>query len=390
MKIKVYNEKLEPNFWDENKNINSEIRLDLLKIVKDFYVSIEFISPIIDILFLGSLVNYTYTEKSDADLHVVINIIDEGLDLEHYRKFLDSLSGRFNEEHDIIIKGHKIELYLQDITEKNSTPEKARSHGAMFSILHNKWLVEPKFEQPSLDKSAIKKAFYEIKNQINNVIESRKVEGLKELMKSIRDYRNKGLEGKEGEFSVENIVFKALRHTGLLKKLKDGINSIYDRLVSLEEMESYLNKLNSLDEGVVHELIEETIEDLEEKDKPYIIIGAIDDKQKIVIIKHKKIIKTLGEYQPLKSHSMLYYGENDIDQNTSIHWRYRSDINELMYYQYPSESQSIAVKQYLKDNCKMIEPPMVVMASELARNHRKSFHDLDYQYQNFKLPDETS
>ena len=378
--LRIYNKTLEPNLWDENKNLKSDIRLILLKVTKDFYLSTDFKSEILDILLLGSSTNYSWTPKSDIDVHIVIDITKEGLDPEHYRKFLDALGGRFNEEHDITIKGHKVEVYLQDITEKNSTPEKARPHGSMFSLLHNKWLVPPKNEQPVLDKNAIKKSFYELKDQIDKVIETRDVEGLKKLMKSIRDYRNKGLEGKEGEFSVENIVFKALRHTGLLEKLKNSINSMYDRLVSLEEMESYLNKLNNLDEDLVHELIEETIGVLEEKDKSYIIIGAVDGRSKIAVIKHEKIDKFPSNYKPANYHSVLYRENFDIDPTTSIHWKYSSNINELMYYDYPSEKQSESVKQHLKENCKMVESPKVVMASELNMNGYPLFQNLDYQY----------
>jgi len=378
--LRVYNKTLEPNLWDENKNLKPDIRLTLLKVAKDFYLSTDFKSEILDILLLGSSTNYSWTPKSDIDVHIVIDITKEGLDTEHYRKFLDSLSGRFNEEHNIIVKNHKVEVYLQDITEKNSTPEKARPHGAMFSLLHNKWLVPPKNEQPVLDRQAIRKAFYEIKDQIDKVVETRNIDGLKMLMKSIRDYRNKGLESKEGEFSVENVVFKALRHTGLLEKLKNSINSMYDRLVSLEEMESYLNKLNNLDENLIHELIEETIEDLEEKDKSYIIIGAVDGKSNIAIIKNEKIDKFPSNYEPLKYHSMLYNKNVNIDPGTSIHWKYSSNINELIYYDYPSEKQSESVKQHLKENCKMIESPRVVISSELTTNDYPLFHNLDYQY----------
>lgn len=369
--IRVYNKTLEPNLWDENQNLKPDIRLILFKVAKDFYLSTDFKSEILDILLLGSSTNYTWTPKSDIDVHIVIDIIKEGLDPEHFRKFLDSLGGRFNEEHNIVIKGHKVEVYLQDITEKNSTPEKARPHGSMFSLLHNKWLVPPKNEQPVLDKQTIKKSFYEIKDQIDKIIETRNIDGLKKLMKSIRDYRNKGLESKEGEFSVENIVFKALRHTGLLEKLKNSINSMYDRLVSLEEMESYLNKLNDLDEDVVHELIEETIGDLEEKDKSYVLMGAVDNTPKVSAIKYKKV------YESIPCRPVI---QCDIDPNMSIDWKYSSDINELMYYDYPSERQLEVVKQYLKENCKMIELPMVVMSPELSIGNYPLLNELDYQY----------
>lgn len=377
-KIRIYNKTLEPNIWDKNQNLKPEIRLDLLKIANDFYKSTDFKTSFIDILLLGSSVNYTWTPESDIDVHIVFDIKKEGLDTEHYRKTIDSMGSQFNLEHNIKIHGHKVEVYLQDITEKNSTPERVRKHGAMFSLLHDKWLVSPKFEKFSIDKEKIKKKFYHIKDKIDHIIEKRDVEALKTLMKSIRDYRNKGLESGEGEFSTENIVFKALRHTGILEKLKNNINSIYDRLVSLEEMESYLNKINNLDEEIIHELIEETISELEEKDKPYILIGAVDEKSQVAVIKVEKVDKT-GKIQPYKVHKMLYYGDYDIDPNTSLSWRYRSDINELIYYDYPSELQSISVKNYLRNEYKVTDSPKVVVAQELNRNQRLTFHDLNYK-----------
>lgn len=375
--VRIYNKTLEPNLWDENQKLKPEVRLRLLKVAKDFYTSTEFKSELIDILLLGSSVNYTWTPESDIDVHLVMDISKEGLDTEHYRTFLDSVGGNFNKEHEITIDGHKVEVYLQDITEKNSTPEKARKHGAMYSLLHDKWLVPPKYEPRTLDKDAIRKAFHTIKDQINSVIKSGSVDGLKELMKAIRDYRNKGMESGEGEFSVENIVFKALRHTGLLQKLKDGINTMYDRLVSIEEMESYLNKLNSLEENIVEELISETITELNERDKPYILIGSVDNQGAVYAMKTQKTEKPIASTQPYETHNQLK-NKYDINHLPLLDWRYRSDTNELLYYEFPSEIQSLAVKDYIRKNCKIIADPKVLVGKAVDLSRR--FHDLDYKY----------
>lgn len=366
--IRVYNKTLEPNLWDENQKLKQEVRLRLLKIAKDLYISTEFKSELIDVLLLGSSVNYTWTPESDIDVHLVMDISKEGLDPEHYRTFLDNVGGNFNKDHEISINGHKVEVYLQDITEKNSTPEKARKHGAMYSLLHDKWLVPPKYEPKVLDKESIKKAFHEIKEQIEKVIKSGNVEGLKELMQAIRDYRNKGMESEEGEFSVENIVFKALRHTGLLEKLKDGINTMYDRLVSLEEMESYLNRLNDLPDTIIEELISETITELNERDKSYILMGTVDEKGNVHDIKSQKI-----DVHQKSTH------QHDIHK-PSLNWRYRSDVNQMWYSEYPSEVQSLAVKDYLRKNCKLIEEPTMIVATALNKHQSMSLDDLDYKY----------
>ena len=374
--VRIYNKTLEPNLWNENQKLKPEVRLRLLKVANDFYTSTEFKSELIDILLLGSSVNYNWTPESDIDVHLIMDISKEGLDTEHYRTFLDNVGGNFNKEHDIKIDGHKVEVYLQDITEKNSTPEKARKHGSMYSLLHDKWLVPPKYEPRTLDKEAIKKAFHEIKNQIETVIKSGNVDGLKELMKAIRDYRNVGMESKDGEFSVENIVFKALRHTGLLEKLKDGINTMYDRLVSLEEMESYLNKLNNLEDDIVEELISETITDLNEKDRPYRIIGAVDDKGIICAEKSFKNEKAESPEGYFYKHRQLW-NKYDLWNKKVVDWRYMSEFNEIYYYEYPSEIQSIAVKEYVKKNCKLIDEPTVRVS--LTEN-KITFDELNYKY----------
>lgn len=376
--IRIYNKTLEPNLWDENQNLRPEVRVTLLKIAKDFYDSTDFKSEIIDILMLGSSVNYNWTPESDVDVHVVIDIRKEGLDPEHFRKMLDCLGGRWNKDHEIYIKGHKVEVYIQDISEKNSTIEKARPHSSMFSLLNNKWLIPPKFEKISLDKEAIKKAFHDIKDQIDDIIENRNVDGLKKLMKAIREYRNKGLEGPEGEFSTENIVFKALRHTGQLERLRDAINDIYDNMVSLEEMESYLNKLSSIDTDVINEIVNETIEEVEMKDSPYILIGAVDGKLNVAAIKQMGT-----KYDPSQRHGLLYRGEYELDPSTGIDWRYRSDTNELLYWDWPSDRQRDVVNGYLKERYR-IEQPRVIVSHQvgISPGRAMGFHGLGYKYEN--------
>jgi hypothetical protein len=64
--------------------------------------------------------------------------------------------------------------------------------------------------------------------------------GLKKLLQKLYKYRQAGLDSN-GELSEENIVFKILRYAGSLDKLKDNIDKIYDKKVSVKE--------NVLDEG---------------------------------------------------------------------------------------------------------------------------------------------
>lgn len=228
MKLRVYNKTLEPNLWTEENKLKPEVRKSLFKIAKDFYDSTDLKGDIEDILFLGSSANYNWTPASDVDLHILIDITKEKINPEYVRKIMDNFGFKWNTQHeDIRIKGHKVEVYLQDVGDKN------RSVG-VYSLLHDEWVHEPKREEIQLDKDLIKKKYHQIKDKIDTMSASGQLDKLKDLMKSITAYREAGL-SKEGEFSNENIVFKALRQFGDLKKLKDSITQLYDKNATLKE-----------------------------------------------------------------------------------------------------------------------------------------------------------
>ena len=131
---------------------------------------------------------------------------------------MDGLAFKWNAEHDIEVKNHPVEIYLQDIREPNSNPQLARKGTSIYSLYEVRWLLPPNRQNIKLDADKIRKKFQSINKRIDDLIQTEDIEKLKSLMKSIRNYRNAGL-AKGGEFSVENIVFKALRHSGnLLKK----------------------------------------------------------------------------------------------------------------------------------------------------------------------------
>ena len=59
-------------------------------------------------------------------------------------------------------------------------------------------------------------------------------DSLKKLLEKLYQYRQAGLDDG-GELSEENIVFKILRAFGYLDKLKDNVNKIYDKKMSVTE-----------------------------------------------------------------------------------------------------------------------------------------------------------
>jgi predicted nucleotidyltransferase len=227
MKARIYNDTLNPNIWNNDKTIKPEVRDALLKVAQDFYAESELTAPIQDIYVLGSAANYNWGPSSDVDVHVLIDFNKLSMERELVKKMVDSIKANWNKNHNIQIKNHRVELYIQDITETN------RALG-IYSILNNKWIKVPQKLNLNLDKNAIQQKYTDMALQIKNAIKSNNLEDLKRVLKAVYDMRESGLT-KSGEFSTENIVFKLLRTRGHLDNLKTAVNKVYDMKLSLKE-----------------------------------------------------------------------------------------------------------------------------------------------------------
>ena len=102
------------------------------------FLGIDFF--IYDIHFTGSLANYNWSEFSDVDLHILVdmNEFDESAGSDSVilhkivKDFFDCKRQIWNNAHDITVKGFEVEVYIQD------TDEKHESTG-VYSILNNKF-----------------------------------------------------------------------------------------------------------------------------------------------------------------------------------------------------------------------------------------------------------
>lgn len=224
MKVRIYNDILNPNVWDGLK-LKPEIKEKLLQIGKDFYTDTETDAPLKDILFVGSLANFNWTDTSDFDVHVVIDFKDVDENVELVEKLVNALKSKWNDEHDIHLKGHNVEVYIQDITKEN------RSSG-VYSLIQDKWLTEPQKENVLIDKEKIQQKYNDYVRKINSGIKAQDIEKLKTIIKDVYDMRQAGLD-KSGELSTENLVFKILRSRNYIEKLKTEINKLYDKAQSL-------------------------------------------------------------------------------------------------------------------------------------------------------------
>lgn len=228
MKMRIYNNTLNPDLWNADNTLKSDVRDSLLKIAQDFYEDTELTAPIEDIYMLGSSANYNWSATSDIDLHVLIDFKKINSDVELVKQTVDAIKTNWNKNHNITIKNRKVEIYIQDLVEKN------RATG-IYSILNNKWVLVPQRLRIQLNKPQIQQEYSNMVSLIKDATKSNNLDKLKRVLKMLYNMRETGL-SREGEYSTENIVFKALRSKGYIDRLKDTIYNLYDSSVSVKEI----------------------------------------------------------------------------------------------------------------------------------------------------------
>lgn len=227
MKRRIYNSTLNPALWNEDGTLKQDVNQNLVQIAKDFYEETRIKPTICDILLLGSSANYNWSSNSDIDIHVSIDFAQLKMSKEDAENYTNALKAKWNDAHDIHIKGHNVELYIQDINHKTHAL-------GIYSLLQNKWLVKPNKVIVKLDNNLIKQKYHDLASKILNAIKSKDINVIKSTLKDVYDMREAGLD-IAGEFSTENIVFKLLRNNNYIDILKDSISKVYDIQHTMKE-----------------------------------------------------------------------------------------------------------------------------------------------------------
>ena len=216
----------------DDAKLKSEIRKSLLQVAEEFIYFVDVDLEISDIVLMGSLVNFNWSNFSDFDLHVIADFNQFPKEQkELYEQFFDMKKTLFNIKHNIKIFGFEVELYLQD---KNS----AHFSDGVYSLVDDNFISKPKKVTNKINTKLLQNKAKQWMSIIDGVIENAQDEELhnatkilKKYYKKLKKYRQCGLE-KGGEFSIENLVFKYLRRNGYVGKLLDFRNKLFDKKVS--------------------------------------------------------------------------------------------------------------------------------------------------------------
>ena len=222
------NRRLNPKLW-HNGDLDLEVSAKLQDIAEAFEKFIGIDLPVIDYTITGSNANYTWTEHSDLDLHLIV----KGTVIDAERELYNAKKALWAEQHTITVKGLPVECYVQGEEEEHHST-------GVFSIAKDRWLVEPKKIKPEVDDSAVERKKDSMIHDIETALLSKDLESMRRVKERITEMRKAGLD-RAGEWSVENLVFKILRNLGLIDQITEKIRELEDAELSLEQQTNVLD-----------------------------------------------------------------------------------------------------------------------------------------------------
>ena len=222
-----FRDELNDKFW-VNGTLRPQVRKSIMNFAKAFadYVDLND-RAVVDVLMLGGNAGYNYTKYSDIDVHLVVdtNYIPQcdPLFLDDYymdKKTLWELT------HDVKIYGVPVEPYIE---RPGVTRKKCQG---VYSVLKGYWIQEPTKFEDDFDENELEKKTNNLKNKIDTLIKSEKPEALKSIVNKLRMARASSLD-QYGEYGFENLVFKELRNSGYIDKVRSSMLSLKNKSLSL-------------------------------------------------------------------------------------------------------------------------------------------------------------
>lgn len=236
-------EELNPKLFDGSK-LKPEVRQKAIEISDELIKTLEEAEipfKLKDLVLTGSNASYNYTKDSDADIHLIADMsgIEDPDNL--YPALFNAYKSAFNNKYEIDFYGVPVEVYI----ESANTP--VVSNG-IYSILNDEWIKEPKNDViPDIDLEAIEDAIRPWEKRYKQLIKSLDGPGsidetpIDKFVDDLYEIRAKGLSG-DGEYSLENLIFKEMRNKGYLDQLKELRAKVVAQRLSIKDInEAYLD-----------------------------------------------------------------------------------------------------------------------------------------------------
>jgi len=225
---------LNQKIWAGDKEVRPGVKAALMDIVEEFLEGLDMDLDLKDVIVTGSLANYNWSKFSDIDLHILVDFAEVNDNEAMVKKFFDAVRSNWNKLHNILVKGHEVEIYVQDEHEPHVST-------GVYSLLNDRWLVVPKKVRPAIDRHTATKKMKQIAREVDklsliydNGQHDEAFSMAERIKEKIKRMRRAGLD-RSGIYSPENLAFKMLRRSGDIEQLFSIYTQAYDKLYSIEQ-----------------------------------------------------------------------------------------------------------------------------------------------------------
>lgn len=220
-----FHTQLNAKLWRRNR-MRPEVRDKLIEIARVFYKFVAVDLAVVDVTLTGSNAAYAYTDHSDLDLHLIV----AGEATADQRELYDAKKGLWNKQHDVVIRGLPVEVYIQG--------EQDQHHSSgVYSIMRDDWIERPSNIEPTVDDVSVAQKVRYMAREINRAVRDSNGATAQAVKTRLTKMRKEGL-AATGEWSSENIAYKTLRNQGLVARLTDHMRQLQDRELSLEQQQA--------------------------------------------------------------------------------------------------------------------------------------------------------
>lgn len=222
-------ETLNPQLFNSDDTLKDEVLNKLMQIVEAYVEDSEFIGmdDVITAHFVGSNASYNYTDKSDIDLHIVVDLAKLSSDPLMAQIAANGEKALFNKRYNININGCAVEVYVEDKTAD------LKSQG-VYDIYENAWVRHPQYAVDNNKHFNFDFLLEQTMHQCESLAKSSDVKQIQSFINSLYGMRKASL-SKYGEPGDGNQVFKELRNIGYIDMLRDRVAQIKSTSLSLSE-----------------------------------------------------------------------------------------------------------------------------------------------------------
>lgn len=220
------NSELNPNLFDNNSGeMYNDVRVRLCEIADMFVENIqedEVPIKVYDYWLVGSNAAYNYSPESDIDVHIIVDMKETKVNPYLLRLLYDYIKSSFNDKYDIMVKGHEVELYLEDI-------ETSAVTNGIYSLKQAKWIKQPEKQEEreyNIEDSELYSIVYDKYINLRD-------EDAEEFLDNLYVMRKESLVA-DGEFGEGNLVFKQFRNNGYIDDIKEKKYKFKSQELTLE------------------------------------------------------------------------------------------------------------------------------------------------------------